>query len=308
MAREPRNDDEIQRPLARDPVRDAHPAGRRRIAHGRRCVGAGWGTTGIAWRGPVELGTLLQHCPLELAQLGPWLDADVVDDQPARGVARPERLGLPTAAVQGERALRPQSLTQRVVDGQPIQLEGEGLVVAARQLGVDAVLDRRDTGFAEPGGFGLERRTHGDVDERITPPEADRLSKRCRGREHIVGASQGASTLDHRQEALLVELVGKQVEAVAARDKVETRCVVAVVEQLAQLRHPHLQRVTGPAGLKRRPQLINDAIGADDLAGAEREQGEQTPLLRRPRCYVDAVDDDLQRSQQPDDDPHRPSS
>ena len=139
-------------------------------------------------RRPVEIGSLLEHGPLEVAQRRSRFDADVVGEAAADGVARPQRLGLAAAAVEGEYPLSAEPLTQRMLSDEAVELVGQGLVVAADELGVDAVLDGVEPGVGEPGRLRRKIRTERDTAERFgAAPETERLAQRRGGAGGVVG-------------------------------------------------------------------------------------------------------------------------
>ena len=55
---------------------------------------------------------------MELLQLTAGIDAELLDEQSARGVDLAQRLGLPARPIQGERELSPQSLAKRILGDQ----------------------------------------------------------------------------------------------------------------------------------------------------------------------------------------------
>ena len=55
---------------------------------------------------------------MELLQLTAGIDAELLDEQSARGVDLAQRLGLPTRPIQGERQLSPKPLAKRILGDQ----------------------------------------------------------------------------------------------------------------------------------------------------------------------------------------------
>ena len=117
----------------------------------------------------------------------------------------------------------------------------------------------------------------------------------------------GSASFDEPREPVLVDLITISHKAVAGGDEVEARLTAGVVEQLAEVRHAHLDGVPRPFGLERRPQLFDEAIDAHDPGAAQDQEGQKGTLLRRRRRDVDVVDEHLQRSQHPERDPHERS-
>ena len=67
---------------------------------------------------PVDLGRLLEQGPVELLQLTAGVDAELLDEQSARGVDLAQCLGLPARPIQGERELSPKPLAKRILGDQ----------------------------------------------------------------------------------------------------------------------------------------------------------------------------------------------
>lgn len=171
MTRETENDDQVHRTIPAYLIGDAHAVGRLDVTHRGLLVRRQRGTAPlVGGRCPVKLGGLFEHRPLEVPQRRARVDAELIAEASPDRVAGPERLGLPATPVQGEDPLGPQPVSQRVLGDEPFQLERQGLVVAAGELGVDAVLDGVHMGHGEPGRLGLEFRAHPHVAERVAAP------------------------------------------------------------------------------------------------------------------------------------------
>ena len=123
---------------------------------------------------PVDLGRLLEHGPVELLQLAAGIDAELLDEQSARGVELAQCLGLPARPIQGERELSPQPLAERMLGDQLADRRDGELVLAERQPGVDLVLERGGPQLLEPGGLGDRGRSIRQVLEWLAAPEAER--------------------------------------------------------------------------------------------------------------------------------------
>ena len=72
----------------------------------------------------------------------PGVDAELAGEQVADMAVGGQRVGLPAAPVQRQHELAVQPLPQRMVGGQLLQLGGERVVPAQRQVGVDPGLER----------------------------------------------------------------------------------------------------------------------------------------------------------------------
>jgi len=110
VAHQTRHEDDVVLALAEDLVGDVHAAALG-IARLRRCDPVSRGVPG--WL-VVQRGVLAQDAGFQFAQLRARLDAELPDQDVAQLAVGAERVGLPPAAVQGEQALEPEPLTQRM--------------------------------------------------------------------------------------------------------------------------------------------------------------------------------------------------
>ena len=78
---------------------------------------------------------------LEPPQLRAGLDAELVDEHLAADAHHLERLGLPARPVQRDHQLAAQTLAQRMLGDERLQLAREVLGASARQLRGDSLLD-----------------------------------------------------------------------------------------------------------------------------------------------------------------------
>jgi hypothetical protein len=97
-----------------------------------------------------QRGVAGEDGPLEPLELGPGLDAQLLDQPLACPGKGRQRVGLPPAAVQRGHELRPQPLPQRVGVGQLPQLAHQLGVPAQREIGLDAALQRLQALLAKP--------------------------------------------------------------------------------------------------------------------------------------------------------------
>ena len=100
-----------------------------------------------------------------------------------RAPERPQRLGLPAGAVQGEHVHRPEVLAERMLDGQRVQLGDHLAMPAGPHVGVDARLERGQAKLGEAGDLAVEVPVRFDVGVRVAAPHRQRLAQPGR---HIV--------------------------------------------------------------------------------------------------------------------------
>jgi hypothetical protein len=73
-----------------------------------------------------------------------------------------------------------------------------------------------------------------------------------------------------------------------------------LAERLAQLRHVVLERVRGVLRRARRPKLIDQPVGGDDLVRTREEQCQKSPLPRPAERQHTLSLDDLYRAKDPE--------
>ena len=78
------------------------------------------------------------------------VEPELVGEREPGGAVDLERLRLPAAAVERDHQLAAQPLPQRMGRHERLQLADECGVVAEREIGVDAILDRRHPQLVEP--------------------------------------------------------------------------------------------------------------------------------------------------------------
>src|SRR5919201_335613 len=123
----------------------------------------------------LEGDILAQDRLVQPAELRAGLHADLIDQQPPRLAVRLQRLGLAPAPIQREHPLAAQALTQRMQGDQRLELRDEVGVTAERQIGVDPPLQGGGALLLEPGDLGLREALVGDVGQRRTTPQPERL-------------------------------------------------------------------------------------------------------------------------------------
>src|SRR5262249_3667941 len=119
--------------------------------------------------------TLLPQDPaVELLQLAPRLDSELVVERRAEVEVRLRRLRLPSRAVEREHQLSAQALAQRVLCDERFELRHEADVEPGLELGLDAVFDRVQPELLEPPDLALRERLVGHVRQRWPAPELER--------------------------------------------------------------------------------------------------------------------------------------
>ena len=114
------------------------------------------------------------------------------------------RVGLPAAAVEREHQLAAQALAKGVLGNERLELGHQLVIATDRQVGVDAILDRRQTKLLQPGDLALRERLVPEVRQRLPAPERKRLVQACRPVARIGALSRPG---DQRLELGDVDLV-----------------------------------------------------------------------------------------------------
>jgi hypothetical protein len=174
----------------------------------------------------------LEDLALQLRELVAGLEAKLLGEPTAGTLIRVERLRLPVGAVQREHQLSPHPLLEGMLGGEARDLGDELARSAVLQIGVDP---------EQPGlqAFLLQRAAPlgdaalgGDVGQRLTPEQAERLAKQ-RGRPVRIALR----LLNQVVEPPYVELEAGRRQRVTRRIKLEQP-----PEQRAQLREVDVQR------------------------------------------------------------------
>ncbi len=139
-------EDDAHQPARGRPLGDIRrPLGdiRRRLGHIRRRLDHLHGS----WSGHLKRQgrILFEDCSLELAQALPGLDAELLDELAPGVLVDLQRVGLAVRAIQGKHQLRSEVLSVGVVVDQRLELPDHLRMAADRQLGLDQLLERRDT-------------------------------------------------------------------------------------------------------------------------------------------------------------------
>ena len=248
-------------------VGEVHEEDRRELAlvHRLRSIGCN-----LERRRRHELRVLAEDRGLELTQLGTGLDAELVDEQPAGRLVGGQRVGLSARAIEREHELRTRPFPQRLGRDQGLELTHEVRVPAECQLRLDPVLERAQPELFELRYVGLRERLIDEVRDRRPAPEGESLAEHHRA-TNVVALEHGSAALVHQPtEAMNVHLLRLDVEQIARLRRDEDPARIAIppsrVERLSQLRDVDLDGVPGGPGRLLAPEIVDQAVGRDDLA------------------------------------------
>ena len=198
------------------------------------------------------------------------LDAQLLHEHPTGFLVRLERLGLPSAPIQGEHELPAGSLPERIVAHEPFELPDELRSAAKFQLGLDPLLDRGQAELLEAGRFVLGEALVGEVAERCAAPELERFPHRARPGARppqIAPRSRAARNDAHR----LPPPLHRARSQGSGLDDVRP-------ERLSELRHRVLERRRGSRRRALTPEVRDQALTGNNLADVHGEDGEHGAL------------------------------
>ena len=156
-------------------------------APGRRGVRRSGPARSVRGPGPGRLGQLAgEQRGLEPGQRGRRLEADLLGQHVAQLLVGPQRLGLPTAAVQRDHPVGPQALPEGVRRAQALELADELGVAPGVEVGADPRLQRGEAGLLEADRLGPGEVEVGQIAEGRAPPEVEG------GAEAVGGGGCGA--------------------------------------------------------------------------------------------------------------------
>jgi len=89
-----------------------------------------------------ERRLLVEHRPLELLERGARLDPELVDEPLPRSAVRLERFGLASRAVEREHELAAQTLAQRMLGNERLELADDRGMAPEGERSIDPLLDR----------------------------------------------------------------------------------------------------------------------------------------------------------------------
>jgi hypothetical protein len=177
-----------------------------------------------------------------------------------------------------------------VLGGQRVELRDQDSMPAELELGPDALLDRCESELLEPRGLGVRPRFVGQIGQRRAAPQRERLSQR-RGALRRV---QRSGVREQPLETLRVDRGRRDCQDIARR----LRAQDVPADQLPHLRDGVLERAERRRWRALAPQVVDQPVRGDHLAGADEQRCEQRTLLPpRQRNRVALAVPHLQRPQ-----------
>ena len=223
------------------------------------------------FRGHHKRGVLGEDPLLELAEVCPGLEAQLVRERRSCVPVDGERIRLTARAIEREHELTSDAFAVRMPADELLELSDELRMAAECEIGVDPVLGRREAELLETGDLVLRERLVGHVRERRPSPERESISQRRRR----VRRRLFARVRHQLFEPVEIDVLGRDVEHVSRRLRRDD----AVAEHLAQPRHVHLQRLRRRRGSSSVPELVDQHVSGDDFPRTQHEQREERSLL-----------------------------
>ncbi len=115
---------------------------------------------------------------LELAQLGTGVEAELLGEHGAALLEHAQRIGLPSGAVEGQHQLGPQSLAERMVGDEHLELADEPLMMGERELHFDPLFDEGNAHLLQTSDVRLRELLVGEVRQRCAAPQRLGLRER----------------------------------------------------------------------------------------------------------------------------------
>lgn len=182
---------------------------------------------------------------MEAPELRAGLDADRLHERrPGLPVGR-QGVGLATGTVERQHPLGLELLAQGLLEHQRLELPEDLAVAAQVEILLDGELRGCQAQLLQPADLSGGERLGGDVDERRSAPEGERLARPSTGHEPL--------------EALRVEVVGAERELVPPPAGDDVVAVPGLRERLAQRGDVELDELHRRRRRPLAPQPVDDA-------------------------------------------------
>jgi hypothetical protein len=177
-----------------------------------------------------------------------------------------------------------------------LELSDQLVMTPELEIGVDPELDGGGSDLLQPRDRGLRELLVREVREGRTAPLRQRLPQAF-GRLSGQPAGQQAPPLVHQSlEAVEVERLRLDPQDVPGRPRREH----VRRERPAQTRDVDAQRVAAPIARLVSPEVVDQAVGGDDLVGVQEQHRQKPARLGPAQWELTAVVPRLERSQDPE--------
>ena len=169
-----------------------------------------------------------------------------------------------------------EALAKRVLGSERLELADELPIPAESEVDLDAQLERGKPDLLEPRDRRLGEALVGDVRERRSPPQRQRLPQPIGGVACLPVREALPRVVDQPLEPVEVELIRPQTDHVAGRLRGEG----IRRKRLAKARHVDTERSAACLGRILPPEVVDQTVGGNDLVRVQEKGGEESTLLR----------------------------
>jgi hypothetical protein len=232
---------------------------------------------------------------VKFLELGAGIDAELLDQGLAAFLKDTQCLPLASRLVERQHQLAAQPFPERVAGDERLQLSHQLVMSAQGQVRIDLQLDCLEACLLELGDLLLGEGLEGELRERWAAPQAECLPQQRRRTRRIRGGDLPC-LLDQPFEPPGVQLLRVHLEHIAglAGDDQLT------LQGSAEPGHHHLQRIRRVGGQVAAPELIDQPISRDHLAGVDQQDRQQRPLLGPAHWHLPIALGHLQRPKDPE--------
>jgi hypothetical protein len=216
-----------------------------------------------------------KHRGLELTELGPGLNPELVHEGPPRRAIRGHGVRLPSGAVEGQHQLAAQTFAEGVVGDGSFELRDERAMTPEREVGLDSQLGGVEPEIVEPGRGDACKRLVFESRERCPAPERESFAEQGRRLSRAPCLEGVASSLEEALEPVEVDLPGLESEGIAVCAGLEH----PLAKLSAQARDVDLEALAGGAGRLLAPELVDQAISRDALLPVQDQEREERGRL-----------------------------
>ena len=171
---------------------------------------------------------------LEPLQLAAGFDSDLLEQDPPGLLVDPQRIGLPSTAVQGQHPQPPPPLPQRLLLDEALEDRDDGLRAVAPEPGLGQIVLGVEPDALEPGHQGPGEVVVLEVSQRPAPPQRQPRGEQLAGLV-VPSRVEGLASGGHqRLEPQGVDAVLGDVEDIAGPGRAQAVTPVVLVEELAE--------------------------------------------------------------------------
>ena len=215
---------------------------------------------------------MVQDLSLETLECGAGIDPELVDEPCAGLLEGLKRVCLSSGAIEREHQLSAHSLAERVIDDEALELGDDLSVPAELELGIDLLLDHRESELFEPQSLRGRKLFIAKVRQRLAAEEDERLTELPRTRGRTVCSRRGDDSL----EAVSVHLIARcEPQSVSRWSRLDP----LGSEPLTEGRDVTVQRLLRSLRRMRTPHALDQIVDRHHLAHAKQQEREQRTLL-----------------------------